>query len=104
MAAIDKTAWPGRRQNGGEGGIRTRGSLLSYARLASEYLRPLGHLSRAASAPGHAKQLRASVYHYSIVRVAEEEGFEPPASFNATVFKTVAFDRSATPPVAGRDP
>src|SRR4051812_20664720 len=31
---------------GGEGGIRTRGSLLSYARLASEYLRPLGHLSR----------------------------------------------------------
>src|SRR5262245_40349869 len=32
-------------------------------------------------------------------RLAEEEGFEPPASFNATVFKTVAFDRSATPPV-----
>ena len=31
--------------------------------------------------------------------VAEEEGFEPPASFNATDFKTVAFDRSATPPV-----
>ena len=30
----------------GEGGIRTLGSLLSYARLASGYLRPLGHLSR----------------------------------------------------------
>ena len=30
---------------GGEGGIRTRGRLLTYARLASGYLRPLGHLS-----------------------------------------------------------
>ena len=29
----------------GEGGIRTRGRLLTYARLASGYLRPLGHLS-----------------------------------------------------------
>ena len=31
---------------GGEGGIRTLGRLLAYARLASGYLRPLGHLSR----------------------------------------------------------
>jgi integrase len=30
---------------GGEGGIRTRGPLLTDARLASGYLRPLGHLS-----------------------------------------------------------
>ena len=30
----------------GEGGIRTRGGLLARARLASEYLRPLGHLSK----------------------------------------------------------
>jgi len=30
---------------GGEGGIRTRGGLLTRARLASGYLRPLGHLS-----------------------------------------------------------
>jgi hypothetical protein len=30
---------------GGEGGIRTLGRLLAYARLASGYLRPLGHLS-----------------------------------------------------------
>ena len=29
----------------GEGGIRTRGPLLTDARLASGYLRPLGHLS-----------------------------------------------------------
>lgn len=29
----------------GEGGIRTRGGLLTRARLASGYLRPLGHLS-----------------------------------------------------------
>src|SRR5581483_6471716 len=32
-------------EGSGEGGIRTRGRLLSDARLASEYLRPLGHLS-----------------------------------------------------------
>jgi hypothetical protein len=28
---------------------------------------------------------------------AEEEGFEPPEPFGSTVFKTAAFDRSATP-------
>ena len=33
------------RESSGEGGIRTRGRLLTDARLASEYLRPLGHLS-----------------------------------------------------------
>ena len=31
-------------------------------------------------------------------RVAEEEGFEPPVSCPTTVFKTAAFDLSATPP------
>ena len=36
--------------SGGEGGIRTRGRLLTYARLASGYLRPLGHLSRRVRA------------------------------------------------------
>ncbi len=36
----------------GEGGIRTLGSLLSYARLASGYLRPLGHLSRCRCGAG----------------------------------------------------
>ena len=33
---------------------------------------------------------------------AEEEGFEPPASFDAAGFKTAAFSRSATPPGARR--
>ncbi len=28
---------------------------------------------------------------------AEEEGFEPPEPCSSTVFKTAAFDRSATP-------
>jgi hypothetical protein len=37
----------------GEGGIRTLGRLLTYARLASGYLRPLGHLSGfRLAAPG----------------------------------------------------
>jgi hypothetical protein len=31
-------------------------------------------------------------------RLAEEEGFEPPDPCGSTVFKTVALDRSATPP------
>jgi hypothetical protein len=31
---------------------------------------------------------------------AEEEGFEPPDAFTSAVFKTAAFDRSATPPDA----
>ena len=30
--------------------------------------------------------------------MAEREGFEPPEAFASTVFKTAAFNRSATPP------
>jgi hypothetical protein len=30
-------------------------------------------------------------------QLAEEEGFEPPEPCGSTVFKTAAFDRSATP-------
>ena len=30
--------------------------------------------------------------------VAEREGFEPPEPFSSTVFKTAAFDHSATSP------
>src|SRR5262252_6627949 len=63
-----------------------------HTRLASEHLRPLGHLSQAPA---------ASLVRYSIVKPAEEEGFEPPAPFDAAVFKTAAFDRSATPPGRG---
>ena len=38
-----------------------------------------------------------------VARRAEEVGFEPTASLPATVFKTVAFNRSATPPRGRRD-
>src|SRR6476620_9848580 len=31
--------------------------------------------------------------------LAEGEGFEPPEDCSSTVFKTVAFDRSAIPPI-----
>ena len=30
--------------------------------------------------------------------MAESEGFEPPEDFSSTVFKTAAFDRSASSP------
>src|SRR5690606_32176079 len=33
--------------------------------------------------------------------LAEREGFEPPEPFGSTVFKTAAFDRSATSPRLG---
>lgn len=36
------------RGNGGEDGIRTHDTLLTYTPLAGERLRPLGHLSGAA--------------------------------------------------------
>ena len=32
------------------------------------------------------------------IRQTEQEGFEPPVPFGTTVFKTVAFSRSATAP------
>ena len=31
-------------------------------------------------------------------KMAESEGFEPPEPFGSTVFKTAAFNHSATPP------
>ena len=37
-------------------------------------------------------------------RMAEREGFEPPEPFGSTVFKTAAFDRSATSPRFGKQP
>src|SRR5690606_23664663 len=50
----DRHGWAvtrkGRLWTCGEGGIRTRGRLLTYARLASGYLRPLGHLSDRGNA------------------------------------------------------
>ena len=50
-----------------------------HTHLAGEHLQPLGHLSA-----------------YKIL--AEEVGFEPTDACTSTVFKTAAFDHSATPP------
>ena len=36
-------------------------------------------------------------------QLAEREGFEPPEPCGSTVFKTAAFDRSATSPVPDGD-
>jgi hypothetical protein len=71
--------------SGGEGGIRTLGTLLRYTRLAIVRLRPTRpppQLSHATKSP----------------KSAEEQGFEPREPFDSTVFKTAAFDHSATPP------
>jgi hypothetical protein len=59
MATADSNRTPGRRGmsgilrllltprggNGGESGIRTHGTLLTYTRFPSVRLKPLGHLS-----------------------------------------------------------
>jgi hypothetical protein len=39
----------------------------------------------------------ASAVAFGVADEAEEEGFEPPEPCGSTVFKTAAFDRSATP-------
>ena len=36
---------------------------------------------------------------YTFLYLAESEGFEPPEGFPSTVFKTAAFDHSASSPV-----
>ena len=64
--------------NGGEGEIRTLGGSF-----------PPQPLSRRSISATHAL-LRC--------RVAEEVGFEPTKLLHLTVFKTAAFNRSATPP------
>ena len=38
-------------------------------------------------------------YDNCLFLMAEREGFEPPGPFGPTVFKTAAFDHSATSPV-----
>jgi hypothetical protein len=45
----ESTALRGSHLFGGDGGIRTLDTLLAYAPLAGEYLRPLGHISSTAS-------------------------------------------------------
>ena len=73
--------------SGGEGGIRTLGGL-PHTRLAGEHHRPLGHLSRLICC-------RTFGSHDAL---AEEVGFEPTVPLDTAVFKTAAFDHSATPP------
>ena len=72
---------------GGEGGIRTLGSV-NYTRLAGEHHRPLGHFSKTSKS----RYLPLSI-------MAEEVGFEPTEPLDSAVFKTAAFDHSATPPI-----
>ena len=54
-SAADPPREPGARNHfrnpGGEGGIRTRGTLLEYTAFPVRRLRPLGHLSRWKSRP-----------------------------------------------------
>ena len=45
----------------------------------------------------------AAGLEYTLYLLAEREGFEPPEPCGSTVFKTAAFDRSATSPVPDRD-
>ena len=49
--------------------------------------------------PRHAPNKKAPIKSGPLVYfcLAEEEGFEPPEPYGSTVFKTAAFDRSATP-------
>ena len=41
----------GREKNGGEGGIRTHGTLVGYASLAKMCFRPLSHLTKFGAFP-----------------------------------------------------
>ena len=100
-----------------------RWSYKPHTPLAGERLQPLGHLSailivtephkvrsiwpQGASAPAISQSLNLSISHSqirvapSLFRLAEEEGFEPPVGLPTAVFKTAAFDHSATPPQVG---
>jgi hypothetical protein len=85
--------------------------ILRGGRLASPHQR-LVNRSKATPWGGSAGSLlvrrarrhtapRAHPHDYSIVNgggLAEEEGFEPPSPLGDAVFKTAAFNRSATPP------
>ncbi len=76
---------------GGEAGIRTLGGAI----------RPLNHLAGGSDQPlrhlpkGHSASCRM---HDMFKYKAEGVGFEPTVTCATTVFKTVAFGHSATPP------
>jgi hypothetical protein len=56
----------------GERGIRTLGRLLTYVRLASGYLRPLGHLSKRFSEAREGENVAAGGLGSSEIGVARE--------------------------------
>ena len=81
-----------------------------YTPLAGEHLRPLGHLSSerkryciksCSACPAVLHKNRQLILQLSWLRLAkatERVGFEPTEPFGSTVFKTAAFNRSATSP------
>src|SRR3954447_16297343 len=86
-----RAEWRRSRRNevagGGESGIRTHGTLLTYTRFPSVRLKPLGHLSgvdpRSCQACG----------------TGGEGGIRTPDTRKGiTVFETAAFNHSATSP------
>ncbi len=90
------------------GGGNVRTCVLAYraaARGCRDHLRPLypgGAMRRMAEVSGRSSNPEPARWvgrrHRANVRMAEGEGFEPPEPFGSTVFKTAAFDHSATPP------
>jgi hypothetical protein len=79
-----------------------RKPFLSYINMPSL---PRSAITKASWRSFALKQARHSIGHQQkapdfvegCVLIAEEEGFEPPEPCGSTVFKTAAFDRSATP-------
>ncbi len=72
------------------GGLLKSKTWPHYARLG--VLCPSPHLSKLKTG-GNTKPRHIA----RVLLLAEEEGFEPPVPYGTMVFKTTAFDHSATP-------
>jgi hypothetical protein len=73
---------PGAGRTGGEGGIRTLGTLLTYTAFPMLHLRPLGHLSKETGAPGRIRTsdplIRSQIlYPLSYGRMMSGHGLQP---------------------------
>lgn len=80
---------PIKPENGGKDGIRTHETCNRFTPLAGEPLQPLGHLSIFSF----------FIYIFALkTKMAEKQGFEPWMTCAMPVFKTGAFDHSATSP------
>ena len=96
--------------DGGESGIRTHGTLLTYTRFPSVRLKPLGHLSSNAECRVQNAELREVSHHlsffcilhsaflHSLVSGGEGGIRTPDTRKGITVFETAAFSHSATSP------